>query len=238
VQVACKGMRPSRASNGSGISLYYVHTDHLNTPRRISRPSDNTVVWRWNADPFGAAAADQDPDGDAVAFVYGPRLPGQYYDAESGLNYNYFRDYDPHTGRYLQSDPIGLGGINTYSYVGSNPISRVDPFGLLPPRGTITRNCGSTEWKHCEQYCAPRRALGCYVTLKFKLAGVRGGNRIGGYQLQSINCKCDDGKENFCSANAPACLFTGIITGLALCAAPEITIPAVVITSTATAPAH
>ena len=57
-------------------------------------------------------------------------LPGQYYDAETGLNYNYFRDFDPATGRYVESDPIGLrGGINTYAYAGSNPLFSSDPTG-------------------------------------------------------------------------------------------------------------
>lgn len=57
-------------------------------------------------------------------------LPGQYYDAESGLHYNYYRDYDPQTGRYIQIDPIGLaGGINTYVYVGDNPTVSIDPSG-------------------------------------------------------------------------------------------------------------
>jgi RHS repeat-associated protein len=116
--------------NGSAISIYYVETDQLNAPRVIVRTSDHHPVWRWDPDAFGTAAPNQNPYGIGT-FVYNLRFPGQYYQAETGLNYNYFRDYDPQTGRYLQSDPIGLGGgINTYAYVSGNPIKWFDRNGL------------------------------------------------------------------------------------------------------------
>ncbi len=112
-------------------TTYNIHTDQLNTPRAIS-DSTNKVVWRWDSDPFGTTAANDDPDLDGVKFTYNLRFPGQYYDGETGLHYNYFRDYDPETGRYVESDPIGLiGGFNTYSYVIDNPLGRFDLLGLL-----------------------------------------------------------------------------------------------------------
>ena len=123
--------------------VYYIHTDHLGTPRKVSDPATNAVVWNWDSDPFGTTAANDDPDGDGNQFVLNLRFPGQYYDSESGLHYNYFRYYDPKTGRYLTSDPIGLeGGLNTYAYVSNNPINFFDPDGLSqrpgkPPMGDI-----------------------------------------------------------------------------------------------------
>ena len=66
-------------------------------------------------------------------------LPGQYYDVETGLSYNYRRDYDPATGRYIQSDPIGIrGGMNTYAYVSDNPLRAIDPWGLVEWSGIMS----------------------------------------------------------------------------------------------------
>jgi RHS repeat-associated protein len=118
--------------------LYYIQADHLNTPRVILDQS-NRIVWLWKSEPFGSQNATQDPDGDGTNFTYNLRFPGQYFDQETGLFYNYFRDYDPRSGRYLTSDPIGLtGGLNTYAFVGNDPINWIDPLGLesVPP-GTI-----------------------------------------------------------------------------------------------------
>jgi RHS repeat-associated protein len=114
-----------------GLAIFYIHTDQLNTPRRITKRTSNEVVWRWDSDPFGAAAPSENPSGLGI-FRYNLRFPGQYFDSETGLHYNYFRDYDPHIGRYVQSDPIGLrGGASTYAYVQGDPISRIDPYGLV-----------------------------------------------------------------------------------------------------------
>jgi RHS repeat-associated protein len=77
------------------------------------------------------------------------RFPGQLFDSESGLHYNYFRDYEPGGGRYIESDPIGLdGGISTYGYVTGNPLIAIDELGLSgrksggpyhPPVGVKTK---------------------------------------------------------------------------------------------------
>jgi RHS repeat-associated protein len=118
--------------NGSSISIYYIHSDHLGTPRKITQPSSNTLAWRWDPDTFGSLAPNQNPGGLGT-FIYNLRFPGQYYLPETGLYYNYYRDYDPQTGRFLESDPIGLEGgtPTTYGYAGSNPLSNIDPWGLF-----------------------------------------------------------------------------------------------------------
>jgi RHS repeat-associated protein len=92
------------------------------------------MTWRWDqADPFGSTAPNGNPAGLGNV-TYNPRFPGQVFDAENNLNYHYARNYDSTLGRYVQSDPIGLGGgIGTYTYVGSQPLVSQDRFGLCPP---------------------------------------------------------------------------------------------------------
>ena len=114
-----------------------LHPDHLGTVRAITDTSQ-TVIWRWDSAPFGDTLPNEDPDGDGQALRFNLRFPGQYFDVETGLHYNYFRDYDPTTGRYVQSDPIGLvGGINTFAYVDGNPLSYLDPDGLFGRRPNL-----------------------------------------------------------------------------------------------------
>lgn len=117
-------------TNKAEAKVNYIHTDHLGTPRVIT-DENNTTIWSWHSDPFGKAKPNEDVDGDGSLYTFNLRFAGQYYDVETNLHYNYFRDYDPSTGRYVQSDPIGLaGGLNTYGYVGGNPLGYSDPYGL------------------------------------------------------------------------------------------------------------
>ncbi len=134
-------------------TIHYIHFDHLGTPRRVT-DGQQSVIWSWDSTPFGNTSPDEDPDGDSDPFVLNLRFPGQYHDSETGLHYNFFRTYDPGTGRYLESDPIGLGGgLNPYSYVGGNPLSGIDPLGLAtvgawidPPRFNLT-GVGVHDWE-------------------------------------------------------------------------------------------
>ncbi|WP_162882140.1 RHS repeat-associated core domain-containing protein, partial [Pseudomonas coronafaciens] len=101
----------------SSSKLIYLHVDHLNTPR-LATDSSQALLWRWNSDAYGVGVPEEDVDGDGKATAIALRFPGQIYDAQTQLSYNYHRDYNPDTGRYVQSDPIGLGGgRNTYAYV-------------------------------------------------------------------------------------------------------------------------
>jgi RHS repeat-associated protein len=116
-----------------GLTILYLHADHLGTPR-VATNEANVVVWRNLpiSEPFGMALPEEDPDGDGQPTIINLRFPGQYFDRETQLHYNYYRDYDPGTGRYVQPDLIGLaGGLNLYTYVLGNPVWYTDPSGLI-----------------------------------------------------------------------------------------------------------
>jgi len=166
---------------------FYVHTDHLGTPQRLT-DENRATVWSAAYDPFGAATVNQDPDNDGNAVVMNMRFPGQYFDGETGLHYNYYRYYDPATGRYLRSDPIGLdGGLNTYGYVGGNPVRYVDLYGLITAKESRELyekaineleeiNDPNGELTRCVIKCIAKRELIC---IPFRAGGMVGGTAAG-----------------------------------------------------------
>ena len=111
----------------------YVWSDHLNTPRELTRvngSNQHVSIWKWDSLPFGETVPNANPSNLGV-MTFNHRFPGQYFDKETGLHQNWNREYDPKIGRYVESDPLGLvGGVNTYLYVGANPILAIDPRGL------------------------------------------------------------------------------------------------------------
>ena len=180
-----------------GAHKYAAHSDHLNTPRRLTR-ANGRPTWQWAYTAFG----DEEPTTAAKRFsspttipttgitnvpevTFNLRYPGQYADVESGLFYNANRSYNPTTGRYTQTDPIGLagsfidtdpvnpfyktslwfdpssaagGGINRFIYGNGNPLSFIDPDGL---QAEHTKNARpSTEQKHQDAEARRQRDAG------------------------------------------------------------------------------
>jgi RHS repeat-associated protein len=194
----------------SSATVHYVHIDHLNTPRLVANAAGQTV-WLWHqGEPFGNSVPDENPSG-LGAFDLPLRLPGQYFDRETNLHYNYYRDYDASIGTYKESDLIGLaGGLNTYVYVAGNPLSLVDVRGLFPdhdrerpeqraqrerPENARPNNAKgpskeeAEKWG-CYQICVPREyegktkkvALMCAaLTVIFTYGGFQGGGPAGAY---------------------------------------------------------
>ena len=129
----------------AGSKLAYVQPDHLGTPRVVIDQASDQAIWSWSSmsEAFGNQVPNEDPEGSGSTYRFGMRFPGQVIDTETGLAYNYFRDYESTTGRYIQSDPLGLaGGLSTYSYVSGAPLNLVDPFGLLQ------WNMGDAQWNY------------------------------------------------------------------------------------------
>ncbi|WP_068830937.1 RHS repeat-associated core domain-containing protein [Pseudomonas sp. BMS12] len=120
----------AKAANAQGLQVHYYGTSHLGTPE-VAFLKSGEVTWRAKAQAFGETTV-------TLGALNNPlRFPGQYFDQETGLHYNYFRDYDPGMGRYVQNDPIGLlGGGNEFLYAFANVTKLTDPSGLDVSTGT------------------------------------------------------------------------------------------------------
>jgi RHS repeat-associated protein len=108
-----------------GASVYYYSTDHLSTPQKMT-DGTGAVVWAADYKPFGEATIT------VSTITNNLRFPGQYYDAETGLNYNYYRDYSSQLDRYVEADPIGIkkGKNHLFVYARNNTLRYADPLGL------------------------------------------------------------------------------------------------------------
>ncbi len=153
--VVADAIRFVSAGGGSASGLMYVHTDHVGTPQKMT---DGTRIVVWDAvyKPFGESHSITGTASN------NQRFPGQYADAESGFSYNYFRDYDPTVGRYVESDPIGLrGGHNTFGYAFQNPLTYIDPRGTevtivcrpVGSSGGLAKHCAVIVWHWEEKEC-------------------------------------------------------------------------------------
>ena len=150
--------------NSANPTLYFVHADHLGRPARMTDQNQN---WVWDViySPFGATSYIW-----TNPATLDLRFPGQWFQLENGLAYNWHRHYDPTIGRYLQADPLGLkalmsDGPSVYAYVGGNPLSKIDPTGEimlpdepggLPPDWTqdpTHKDPNSTKWRSPKGGC-------------------------------------------------------------------------------------
>ena len=135
-QIACKSKTapPARAdleypASGENAALNHWHT--WGNPLSPEKPTSGNRDWLWDSAPFGDTAANEQPTAGLPNFTFNLRFPRQQYDRETGTHYNYFRDYEAGSGRYVQSDPVGLfGGFDSFSYVDGSPTDLFDPDGL------------------------------------------------------------------------------------------------------------
>jgi RHS repeat-associated protein len=206
--------------NAHVAKMYFVHTDHLNTPRLIT-DDQQREVWRWDQqEPFGVTVPNENPSGLGT-FEFPLRFRGQYADKETGDFYNYFRTFDPPTGRYKQSDPVGLSaGLNTYSYVDNNPLQGVDPLGLVKGGKGKWVECSDEDWSYCRDVCGSRGVKSCrhFWQVHTELIG---GEVVRGWKPALYpSCNCNES----CDA---ACKTTLVMIGLgiAICAAQPEFIP-------------
>ena len=187
----------ARVKNGV---VYPLEADHLGSPRVMQNAMGSSAVWTWNllsnSTTGSNAFGEQAPTGTQP---FNLRFPGQYADG-NGLSYNYFRDYEAGTGRYVESDPIGLdGGISTFGYVGGRPISDIDFYGL----SSSASCCQSILAQMASNVlatvgCCPQKTV-CVNPATCSASGfgpIKCGC-AGEHELrhfQDVNCPCDSGQ--------------------------------------------
>ncbi|QNK68444.1 RHS repeat protein [Variovorax sp. PAMC26660] len=211
-------------------NTYAVHSDHLNTPRKLT-DVNGQAAWQWSYSAFGedkpTTAKNRfanlditpNPGTTSVSDVkLNLRYPGQYADEESGLFYNYFRSYDARTGRYSQPDPIGLGGgWNRFGYVDGNPLGDVDPLGLAGAGKPDQwwRPCNGDQVSQCKASCTSQGKEYESCAVRWMKGKDWTGTPSGG----GLSCSCKDSEaqqQNFCSGNCQRVLktITDTATGL------------------------
>lgn len=193
--------------NERAEEVYYYHSDHLGTPLFMTN-STGQKVWSEELLPFGEGYdINEDVDGNQVHVVNNLRFPGQYYDAETGTHYNYFRDYNPIIGRYIESDPLLLRffykrkslfliptltrtpeRLQTYAYVASNPVNLMDLLGLYHCVGGA----------NCDFSNDMNTALQCFDTCTDRDTAITGGrgDRSRGNSSHSRGEACDIGRNS------------------------------------------
>ena len=161
-QLGVAGVSEPLRSRGD---VFYVHADHLGTPRELT-DADGQLVWTAVYKAWGAATIATPPyrvvhqvgntlaeawEEQADPITQNLRFQGQYFDVETALHYNRFRYYDPEIGGFISQDPIGLaGGVNSYQYA-PNPVGWVDPFGLAASRSGNRISSSKSKLSDCDR---------------------------------------------------------------------------------------
>lgn len=186
---------------------YAIHSDHLGTPQFIT-DATQTLVWSQSHSAFGETAPNEDPDGDSTTFTYNQRFPGQYFDQESGLHYNYFRDYDPQTGRYgCRPAPEISPTAQICDSDGGDPY----PSGYCPPGdcAAYPESMNNAEDRECLKKCRTEKVwidVGCSAlgaeagtaaTAITKIPVIGGATSVGvsqacGMVIEMLVCECDE----------------------------------------------
>lgn len=132
---------PVAAIDGDGggqASFRYIFSDHQGTPRAVTDAA-GVAIWQWAfaGNPFGEL-----PPVAPSGYAFNLRFPGQYFDTESGLNYNVHPNYESSTGRYIQSDPVGAQARpSTYAYTSNTPLMSSGALGLVEHKSGQEIDC-------------------------------------------------------------------------------------------------